>query len=114
MSILFPAMLAGLAGLSIPVLLHLISRHKFPIQDFPSLRLLQAEERANVFAPKLVDVLQLILRLLVLLLLVLAMSRLFAGWASSGPRRGISWWSSIARPACEWKCPRSMGWDGRR
>ena len=85
MSILFPAMLAGLAGLVIPVMLHLISRHKFPVQDFPSLRLLQAEERANVFAPRLVDRLQLLLRLLVLLLLVLAMSRLFAGCASSSP-----------------------------
>jgi len=85
MSFLFPAMLAGLAALAVPIAIHLISRHKFPVQDFPSLRLLQREERANVFAPKIVDLLQLLLRLLVLLLLVFAMSRLFAGWASSKP-----------------------------
>ena len=62
MSFLFPAMLAGLAALAVPIAIHLISRHKFPVQDFPSLRLLQREERANVFAPKIVDLLQLLLR----------------------------------------------------
>jgi len=84
MSVLFPAMLAGLLALGIPVLLHLIARHRYQVQDFPSLRLLRADERTNVFALRLIDVGQLLLRLLVLLALVLAMARLFAPWASFG------------------------------
>lgn len=83
MSPLYPAMLAGLAGLAIPVILHLIARQRFPVQDFPSIRLLYGEQRSNVFAPKLVDVAQLLMRLLVLLLLVLGMSRLFSSAFSS-------------------------------
>ncbi|MBS3764448.1 MAG: BatA domain-containing protein, partial [Planctomycetes bacterium] len=77
MNFLFPAMLAGIAGIAVPVLLHLIARHRFPVQDFPSIRLLQAEKRSNVFAFKLVDKAQLLLRALVLLLLALAMARPF-------------------------------------
>jgi hypothetical protein len=77
MSFLYPAMLAGLAGLAVPVILHLIARHKFPVRDFPSVRLLREERRTNVFAWRLVDPLQLLLRLLVLRLLALAMARLF-------------------------------------
>lgn len=71
-------MLAGLAGLGIPIALHLIAKHKFPIRDFPTLRLLLRDERTNVFAPRLIDPWQLLLRLIVLALLVLAMSRLFS------------------------------------
>lgn len=77
MSFLFPTMLAGLAALAVPVVLHLIARHNFPVRDFPSIQLLRREKRSNVFAPKLVDKKQLLLRLLVLFLLVLAMARLF-------------------------------------
>lgn len=87
MSFLFPAMLAGLAGLLIPIALHLIARHRFPVKDFPSIRLLHREERSNVFALKLVVVPQLLLRLLVLLLLVLAMSRLFVSCGEAARER---------------------------
>jgi hypothetical protein len=80
MSFLFPTMLLGLAGLAIPVVIHLIARHKYQVQEFPSVRLLLPDERANVFAMRLVDIGQLLLRLLVILVLVLAMSRLFASW----------------------------------
>lgn len=80
MSLLFPAMLLGLLALALPVALHLIARHKYQVQEFPSVQLLRADERTNVFAMRLVDVGQLLLRLAVLLLLVLAMARLFAGW----------------------------------
>lgn len=90
MSFLFPAMLAGLAALAVPVALHLIARHRFPVQDFPSLRLLQGDIRNNVFAVKLVDVGQLLLRLAVLVLLALAMSRLFApGFSSEVAPRNV-------------------------
>lgn len=85
MNLLAPAMLAGAAALAVPVVLHLIARHRFPVQDFPTIRLLQYERRTNVFAWKLVDVKQLVLRLLVLALLVLAMARLFSPSLSSQP-----------------------------
>ena len=75
MSFLFPAMLAALAALAAPVLIHLIARNRFPVQDFPTLRLLQAEQRDNVFSPRLVDKWQLLLRLLVVAAVVLAVSR---------------------------------------
>ncbi len=77
MGFLFPAMLAGLVGLAVPLALHLIARHRFPIQNFPTLWLLEKEKHTNVFAPKLIDPLQLLMRLLVVALLVLAMARLF-------------------------------------
>ena len=78
MSFLYPLMLTGLAALSVPVLLHMIARHRFPVRDFPAIRLLRAERRDNVFARRLVDPWQLLLRLLVLALIILAMGRLFA------------------------------------
>lgn len=90
MNLLYPAMLAGLLGLSVPVILHLIARHRFPVIDFPSIRFLRKDERTNVIAAKLIDIPQLILRLLVLILLVLAMSRLFAPSLSLGkPARNL-------------------------
>jgi len=85
MNLLFPAMLAGLAGLSVPVILHLIARSRFPVWDFPTIRLLRYEKRDNVFARKLVDPWQLLLRLLVIALLVFAMSRLFLPGLSKEP-----------------------------
>ena len=85
MSFLFPAMLLGLLGLAVPVALHLIARHKFPVQDFPTIRLLRFERRHNVFAWQLVDPWQLLLRLLVLFLLALAMARFFTSCLASRP-----------------------------
>jgi len=82
-------MLAGLLGMGIPIALHLIAKHKFPIRDFPTLRLLTRDERTNVFAMKLIDPWQLLLRLLVLSLLVLAMARLFSGAGSAPATRNL-------------------------
>ena len=86
MNFLFPAMLAGLASLSLPVILHLIARQRFPVLDFPTIRLLQGENRTNTLAQSWSTFSQtLLLRLLVLTLLILAMARLFAPWISSKP-----------------------------
>ncbi|HPD15158.1 MAG TPA: BatA domain-containing protein [Planctomycetota bacterium] len=85
MSLLFPGMLLGLVALAIPVALHLIARHKYQVQDFPTIQFLRADERTNVFAMRLVDVGQLLLRLAVLALLALAMARLFTAWTPFGP-----------------------------
>lgn len=75
MGFLYPGMLAGLLGLSVPVILHLIARHRFPVIGFPSIRFIRKDDRTNVLAAKLIDIPQLLLRLLVLFLLVLTMSR---------------------------------------
>jgi hypothetical protein len=91
MSFLYPFMLLGMLGLSIPVVLHLIARSKFPVRQFPSVQLLAAERRDNSFARRLVDRWQLLLRLLCLLLMVLAMSRLHINlpWTSSPKNMAI-------------------------
>jgi len=83
MTFLYPTMLLGLLGLALPVIVHLIARHKFPVLDVPSIRLLRHERRDNAFAARLVDPWQLLMRLLVLALLALAMSRLFSSWLSA-------------------------------
>ncbi|MCJ8328675.1 MAG: BatA domain-containing protein [Lentisphaeria bacterium] len=90
MSFLYGAMLAGFAGLAIPTVIHLIAKHKFPIKEFPSIMFLLRDERTNTFARKLIDIPQLLLRLLILALIVLAMSRLFDGnGADLAPRNVI-------------------------
>ncbi|GMV79207.1 MAG: hypothetical protein AMXMBFR7_03910 [Planctomycetota bacterium] len=83
MSLLYPAMLLGVLGLAAPVAIHLINRARFPVREFPSLRFLADTRQTNVFAPRLIDRIQLLLRLLAMLLLVLAMAR-FA-WPGSEP-----------------------------
>jgi len=85
MTPLFSAALLGLGALAVPVIIHLIARHKYPVRDFPSLYLLRYERRDNAFARRLIDPLQLLLRLLVLALLVLAMARLFSPSDSGEP-----------------------------
>ncbi len=85
MTPLFSAALFGLAALAVPVIIHLIARHKYPVRDFPSLYLLRYERRDNAFARRLIDPLQLLLRLLVLALLALAMARLFSPADSGEP-----------------------------
>lgn len=85
MNFLFPAMLVGLLGLAVPIVMHLIARHRFAVQDLPTIRLLDKQERPNILAARLVDPLQLLLRLLVMLAIILAMSRLFAPWFGAGP-----------------------------
>ena len=78
MNFLNPIMLAGLIGLAVPIAIHMIARHRFPVRDFPAIRLLRIERRDNIFARRLVDPLQLLNRLLILALLALAMARLFS------------------------------------
>jgi len=85
MTFLYPAMLFGFLGLALPVIVHLIARHKFPVLDVPSIRLLRHERRDNAFAARLVDPWQLLMRLLALALMVLAMGRLFSSWLSDEP-----------------------------
>ena len=71
-----PLMLLGLLGLGIPVVIHLINRRRMQPRLLSTLKFLDQQDVANVFAPVPRDVLQLLLRLLLLTLFVLLMVRM--------------------------------------
>ena len=83
---LYPWMLLGLLGLSVPVIIHLIQKQRLKPQQLATLRFLDREDLANAFAPVPRDKLQLLLRLLLLGLFVLLMSRLLISDSKPGPR----------------------------
>ena len=83
---LHPWMLLGLAGLSVPIIIHLIQKQRLKPQQLATLQFLDREDLANAFAPVPRDMLQLLLRLLLLGLFVLLMSRLVTDGDKVGPR----------------------------
>jgi hypothetical protein len=83
---LHPAMLLGLLGLSVPVIIHLIQRQRLRSQPLSTLEFLDREDLANAFAPVPRDLLQLLLRLLLLSLFVMLMARLYWSGSEPGPR----------------------------
>lgn len=83
---LHPAMLLGLLGLSLPVIIHLIQRQQLRPQPLSTLEFLDREDLANAFAPVPRDLLQLLLRLLLLGLFVMLMARLYWSGSEPGPR----------------------------
>ena len=83
---LYPAMLLGLLGLSVPVIIHLIQRQRLRSQPLSTLEFLDREDLANAFAPVPRDLLQLLLRLLLLSVFVMLMARLYWSGSEPGPR----------------------------
>jgi hypothetical protein len=83
---LHPLLLLGLAGLAVPVVLHLIQRQRLRPQVLATLQFLDPQDAANAFAPVPRDLLQLLLRLALLGLFVLLMARLLVGGTEVGPR----------------------------
>jgi hypothetical protein len=83
---LYPWMLLGLTGLGVPIIIHLIQRQRLRPQVLATLQFLDPEDTANAFAPVPRDLLQLLLRLLLLTLFVLLMSRLLFTGSAVGPR----------------------------
>jgi hypothetical protein len=79
-------MLLGLAALGIPVLIHLINRRRMKPRPLATLEFLDQQDVANAFAPVPRDLLQLLLRLLLLTLFILLMARLTGPSATIGPR----------------------------
>ena len=77
MSFLAPLFFAALAGLAIPVLLHLTQREKKQIVHFPSLMFVRRIPYQSVRRRKIHNWLLLFVRLAVLALLVLAFARPF-------------------------------------
>jgi hypothetical protein len=81
-----PLMLLGLAALGIPVLIHLINRRRMKPRQFATLDFLDQQDVANAFAPVPRDLLQLLLRLLLLTLFILLMVRMTGSSPTVGPR----------------------------
>jgi hypothetical protein len=77
MSFLTPLFLAGLAGLAIPVLLHLIQRERRNVVPFPSLMFIRRIPYQSVRRRRVRHWLLLAMRLAALALLVLAFGRPF-------------------------------------
>lgn len=77
MSLLSPLFLVALAGLAIPVLVHLIQREKKRVVQFPSLMFLQRIPYSSVRRRRVHNWLLLLVRLTALALLVLAFARPF-------------------------------------
>ena len=71
-----PLMLLGFLGLGLPVLIHLINRRRLQPELLATMRFVEGRDVANVFAMRLRDVPQLLMRLLLLALFVLLMVRL--------------------------------------
>ena len=87
MTLLNATMLIVAGALAVPIILHLIYRQEFPVVNVPTTRFLDVTRRSNVFHLRLVDVLQLLLRLGVLAFLVAAIARPFvaSGRWGQGP-----------------------------
>ena len=94
MSFLTPLFLIGLAGLAVPVLLHLIQRERKQVVQFPSLMFLRRIPYQSVRRRRIRHWLLLMMRLAALALIVLASRDVLpaAGSGASGtarPRGGI-------------------------
>src|SRR6187455_1640885 len=95
MGFVAPLVLAGLAALAIPVLIHLVQREKKRVVEFPSLMFLQKIPYQSVRRRRIRDWLLLAMRLAALALIVLAFARPFfkrselAAAAQSGAREAV-------------------------
>src|SRR5260370_23734950 len=77
MGLLAPWFLAGLAGVALPLYLHLLRRHKTPPKPVPSLMLYESRVVSSTRHRRLDHILLLSLRLLLLALLILAFANPF-------------------------------------
>jgi hypothetical protein len=90
-SFLFPALLGGLAAVSIPIVIHLLNKFRVKNVDWGAMRFLQDSLRKNERKVKIEDLILLILRCLMVVAAVLAFARpvlkalTSAGGDSTGP-----------------------------
>lgn len=84
MSFLNPLLLAGLAAIAVPVVIHLLNRRRFRRVDWAAMRFLKAALEKNRRRLQLEDVLLLTLRCLLIGLLALALARPALRAARSG------------------------------
>jgi len=75
MPFLNPWMLLGLAGVGVPVLIHLLNRHRVQVVDWAAMELLRKVVQVKSRQLRLQDILLMLLRCLAVLLIVLAAAR---------------------------------------
>src|SRR4026209_1348869 len=75
MSFLNPIMLAGLAAISVPIIIHLLNRRKFHKVVWAAMRFLQTSVEQNQRRMRVEDMILLALRCLLVALLALALAR---------------------------------------
>jgi hypothetical protein len=75
MSFLYPAMLVGALGISVPIVIHLLNRYRFKVVDWGAMELLRRAVTMRARKVRLEDLLLLALRCLVILLVALALAR---------------------------------------
>ena len=89
MMLLYPIMLIAAGSIAVPVIIHLIQKQKFPKRWVATVRFLPTDQRVNRFAPRLIDPLQLLLRIVVLLAIAALMARPFIGSGKSATRNFV-------------------------
>ncbi len=94
MDVLNPWMLAGLAGVLLPILIHLLARRRLPIIDWGAMQFLQTSPYSRR-SFSIDDWLLLLLRMLALALLAFALARPWIhgnllGWTRWSPPRDVS------------------------
>lgn len=75
MSFLNPILLAGLAAIAVPIIIHLLNRRKFQKVVWAAMRFLQASVEQNQRRMRIEDMILLALRCLLVILLALALAR---------------------------------------
>src|SRR5262245_10468460 len=75
MTFLNPILLAGLAAISIPIIIHLLNRRRFQKVVWAAMRFIQASVEKNQKRMRIEDLILLALRCLLVALLALALAR---------------------------------------
>lgn len=88
MSFLFPALLAGLAAISVPIAIHLLNKFRVQTTDWGAMRFLQNSLRKNERRVKIEDLILLILRCLFVAALIFAFARPVLKALSTGDGEG--------------------------
>ena len=87
MSFLSAAFLYGLAAASIPVVIHLIYRQRYPERPFTTLRFFDKTIKNNTIQTRLIDKLLLLLRVLAIIALMVGLARPFVSHGTVGEER---------------------------
>jgi hypothetical protein len=85
MQFLAPLMLVGIAGVSVPIAIHLIGRRKAPVRKFAAMEFLLGTKRRVASRLILRERLLLLLRVLACLVIPLALAKPFFSYSSPGP-----------------------------
>jgi hypothetical protein len=94
MTFMNPLMLFGVLGIALPILAHLLNKHKYKETDWAAMQFLNRNVRVRSRQLRLKDLFLLILRCLAILLLILALSRPTSNnpegsWLSGEKRTGV-------------------------